>query len=250
MLLKPKSLPMRREPMVNFRASLILIAFGWLLGPNAAVASGQTYLQSTGAPASTTALPVESGFIDASTGRLHLSIPLGSFPQRGGRTDNVALVYDSNIWTNANWSSSWYPTNVSTSDGSANSWSGWRLVTSGDTGYVTFDENDSGYCWRDDSDQFADFSNFVWFAPDGTHTLVRPQYANAWKAIAQATTIQQRRVLPPMAPAIICPLLIILLPKCGLRTAQLYTTVHTTLFRIRCRKTPTATTTTREAARL
>src|SRR5438445_5747300 len=94
----------------------------------------QSYLENVGIPTFTTSVPVENGFINAGSGNLHLEIPLGSFPQRGGRQYRVALVYDSAIWQPVN--GSWQPTNVSTADGSANSWGGWRLVTSGDLGIV------------------------------------------------------------------------------------------------------------------
>ena len=41
----------------------------------------QNYLGQTGAPTFTTALPVELGFLNAANGNLHLTVPLGSFPQ-------------------------------------------------------------------------------------------------------------------------------------------------------------------------
>ena len=42
----------------------------------------------------------KSGIVDAATGNLHLEIPLGSFPQRGGSAPLVPkLIYDSHIWT-------------------------------------------------------------------------------------------------------------------------------------------------------
>ncbi|MGB9236802.1 MAG: RHS repeat-associated core domain-containing protein [Terriglobales bacterium] len=59
----------------------------------------QDYLTSTGMPAFSAPEPVELGFVDASSGNLHLSIPLGSYPQRGtSQPQPVTLEYDSNIW--------------------------------------------------------------------------------------------------------------------------------------------------------
>ena len=115
----------------------------------------QNYLENVGIPTFTTAIPVENGIIDAGSGNLHLEIPLGSFPQRGGRQYRVALVYDSAIWQPVN--GSWQPTNVSTADGSAPSWGGWRLVTSGDIGIV-----------HPSSPQTNCYGPFIWTAPDGT----------------------------------------------------------------------------------
>jgi RHS repeat-associated protein len=70
----------------------------------------QNYFASTGMPAFSAPEPVELGFVDASNGNLHLSIPLGSYPQRGtNRPEPITLEYDSNIWAidpygvNAQW---------------------------------------------------------------------------------------------------------------------------------------------------
>lgn len=60
---------------------------------------GQSYSTSTGIPSFSTPQPVEFGFVDASEGNLHLSIPLGSYQQRGSsQPENVTLEYDSNFW--------------------------------------------------------------------------------------------------------------------------------------------------------
>jgi hypothetical protein len=62
-------------------------------------AAAQNYLTSTGSPSFSAPEPVELGFVDASNGNLHLSIPLGSYPQRGnGQAQPITLEYDSNIW--------------------------------------------------------------------------------------------------------------------------------------------------------
>jgi RHS repeat-associated protein len=63
------------------------------------VLQAQNYLTATGVPSFATPYPAEMGTVDASTGSLHLEIPLGSFPQRGGAAPLVPkLLYDSNIW--------------------------------------------------------------------------------------------------------------------------------------------------------
>ncbi len=76
------------------QAGVLVLAFSVLAG----IAQGQNYLTSTGQPSFSAPVPVELGFADASNGNLHLSIPLGSYQQRGG-TQPVTLEYDSNIWT-------------------------------------------------------------------------------------------------------------------------------------------------------
>src|SRR6266478_9379738 len=47
------------------------------------VSSAQNYLTSTGTPAFAAPEPAEYGFVDASSGNLHLELPIGSYPQRG-----------------------------------------------------------------------------------------------------------------------------------------------------------------------
>src|SRR5437667_12707327 len=58
----------------------------------------QNYLGQTGVPTFTTALPVELGFLNEGNGNLHLTVPLGSFPQRGSVPFAAGLMYDSSIW--------------------------------------------------------------------------------------------------------------------------------------------------------
>ena len=64
----------------------------------AAILNAQNYLTGVGG-GSTASYPAEMGMVDATTGNLHLEIPLGSFPQRGGSSLVPKLVYDSHIWT-------------------------------------------------------------------------------------------------------------------------------------------------------
>lgn len=58
----------------------------------------QSYLSATGSPSFSAAYPIEMGAVDTATGNLHIEIPLGSFPQRGGSTTQLSLAYDSHIW--------------------------------------------------------------------------------------------------------------------------------------------------------
>lgn len=91
----------------NLSAALLLSLF---LRP----VFGQNYLTATGSPSFGTPLPVALGTVDASTGNLHLSIPLGSYPQRGtSQPEPVTLEYDSNIWTVGlvGYVPSWVPNN-------------------------------------------------------------------------------------------------------------------------------------------
>jgi RHS repeat-associated protein len=159
--------PKYARTIYSYRGAIGFIILACLFGANAAIVRGQSYIQNVGSPKFSTKIPVENGYIDASNGRLHLEIPLGSLPQRGLRPDNIVLMYDSNIWSAA--TNSWQPTNISTSDGFANSWSGWRLVQSfgGHASHTTSwgpgrscDSYSPGYLTAN--------NNWLWTAPDGT----------------------------------------------------------------------------------
>ena len=58
----------------------------WFLGPAVAKVRGQdtNFLDDLGIHPYTTQLPVQNGYIDVATGRLHLEVPLASVSQRGG----------------------------------------------------------------------------------------------------------------------------------------------------------------------
>src|ERR1700722_9461635 len=80
----------------HFAVIVALFLIGTLVHP----AVAQNYLTSTGAPNFAAPEPVELGFVDASNGGLHLTIPFGSYAQRGtSQPETITLDYDSNIWT-------------------------------------------------------------------------------------------------------------------------------------------------------
>jgi RHS repeat-associated protein len=85
----------RRKPNYGLSIRIVLIVALLLVHP----AVGQSYSTSTGIPSFSTPQPVELGFVDASEGNLHLSIPIGSYQQRGAsQPENITLEYDSNFW--------------------------------------------------------------------------------------------------------------------------------------------------------
>jgi len=153
-------MPVRKAVSASFfRVSALLTVVLSTIIP-ASVARAQSYLNATGTPTFTTALPVEMGFVNVANGNLHLEIPLASFPQRGTLRYNARLVYDSSIWKNSG--GTWQPTNV------ANSMGGWRLLTGGEAGSVT-SNNVNEACDTPPPIQFRTaHTAFVWTAPDGT----------------------------------------------------------------------------------
>ena len=130
----------------QFRLILLALSFAVILGPAAREACGQSYLQNIGIPTFAQTIPVENGYIDLATGDLHIEIPLGSYPERGGHQFKVALMYDSNIWYVGS-GATWNPNNVEISNGSGNSMAGWRLVTSADAGFVRWTGSVYGTCF-------------------------------------------------------------------------------------------------------
>ncbi len=104
--------PMNRIP---------IIALLCILAP--CIATAQDNVLQAGSPTFTTAWPVTLGFIDVSNGNLHLEIPLGTFPQRAGRTFTARLAYDSRIWQPVfnGTTTVWQPTNVANSQGDGDS---------------------------------------------------------------------------------------------------------------------------------
>lgn len=128
-------------------------------------ARAQSYLTQVGDTTFRTTIPVEQGYFDASTGNLHIAIPLGTWPQRGSHTFSAALVYDSRIWYINN--GTWQPTNI------PNSTLGWRLVTSPTLG-GSVTHNTQIYscpCLGDNcksTPKYYIYSNFQWTDAFGT----------------------------------------------------------------------------------
>jgi RHS repeat-associated protein len=163
----------RNRNNVVRRRLLIALAIAWVVvyASSTALAQSQDgYLNGIGIPTYQSGVPVENGYVSVNNGVLHLEIPLGSFPQRGGREFKAALVYDSNIWGGGG------PVNIPAAnfDGlsGAFSLSGWRLVTSGDKGYVDFVEQDVNTCTHQGVHEigYMWYQSWTWTAPDGaTH---------------------------------------------------------------------------------
>src|SRR6266567_1053683 len=59
----------------------------------------QTFLTGQSERIATAPEPAELGYVESANGTLHLEVPLGSFPQRGGGLLDYRLIYDSSIWT-------------------------------------------------------------------------------------------------------------------------------------------------------
>lgn len=95
-----------RRIRFNFAAMVWCI---WAAVP--ALMAQQGYLSSTGEPSFAVPQPAEMGTVDGLAGNLHLSIPLGSYPQRGGGTFDLKLDYDSHLWSAqpSGLSTAWYP---------------------------------------------------------------------------------------------------------------------------------------------
>lgn len=131
----------------------------------------QDPLNQPGAPAFTTAEPVELGFLNLGNGNLHQQIGLGSFPQRGARPLSAAFVYDSRIWQVLNFGNGniWQPTNVG-------SQGGWRFVTTADPGRA-LSQAQTVPCFPNgiNGQPVPDTvlrNNFTWTDPNGTtHTF-------------------------------------------------------------------------------
>jgi RHS repeat-associated protein len=155
---------------------LAILVLAWLLGPSCTPLKAQdTFLEDIGIQPFTTSIPVENGFIDAATGRLHLEIPLANVPERAGGRFKTALVYESNIW------GLWYFQNVRVMDPGTNgagapSITGWQLVTSADSGSIALNSDvDGGWCGNSQDYNYETYGlpgGWTWTSPDGaSHTF-------------------------------------------------------------------------------
>jgi len=146
-------------------AVFLCVACCFLIGTGTVVISAQDdYLRDIGIPRFSLQLPVEQGYINAGNGDLHLEIPLGTFPQRGGHPVTVAIMYDSAIWAPIN-NTTWTPNSIRGSDILRG---GWRVVTSGDPGTVDYDTVDRYVCNIDLAPGVQDFKNWTWTSTQGT----------------------------------------------------------------------------------
>src|SRR6266403_3006806 len=75
-------------------AALIIIAAAVICSAQ----SSMDYSLQGQAPSCTNADPFPGGFVNVSNGNVHLEIPLGNYPQRGGSALQAAVTYDSRIW--------------------------------------------------------------------------------------------------------------------------------------------------------
>jgi hypothetical protein len=131
------------------------------------------YTTSIGNTPFSTTMPVPMGFVDLSNGNLHMTVPLGSWPQRGNHPFTVALEYDSRIWVPAIVGSTltWQPTNVPNSQG------GWRFVTTPVTGGTTSFQYNVYNCNGTlahppyPRNSVVKYFNFQWTDPYGTVRL-------------------------------------------------------------------------------
>ncbi len=106
-----------------------------IFSPLCSHVTAQNYLTSTGVSSFSAPYPAEMGTVDAASGNLHLEIPLGSFPQRGGSPSLVPrIIYDSHIWT--------LPT-----DGTSHVWTPTEFVFALPFGTWSFDEGGSQGIW-------------------------------------------------------------------------------------------------------
>ena len=119
-----------RRKLCNIaREAAIILGIMCALGPLALVSKAQSYQTALGVPPFMTALPAESGSIDAATGDLHIAIPLGTFPQRGLPPLTATLVYDSAIWIPSG--GVWQTTGTGVGGGGTLLGGGWRIIISG-----------------------------------------------------------------------------------------------------------------------
>jgi hypothetical protein len=151
-------------------------------------AAAQDYVYATGNPNFGVNYPVPGGYINVTNGNVHVTIPLGTFKQRGNLPPiKINLEYDSRIWKIIdNGGYSWQPVNV------PNSMAGWRLTTGLEQGTTSYEAVPiTGPMVCDGKliqiTQSLDYTRFSWTDGQGT------------KHIFDASLNQQ---VPPPAP---CP---------------------------------------------
>lgn len=156
---------------------LLALAGAALVMPTA---RGQAGPQFEGTPDHTVAIPVPMGFVSATTGHLHLEIPIASIPQRGSDPIVTKFIYDTNRFNyalgpcagNAMWCAMG---------------SGWRLTQdTSHSGFGAYDSTqgtctDSGYPMG----TVTTYSNFRYVETNGTVHAINnsgfyTQYVNCY----------------------------------------------------------------------
>ncbi len=84
----------------NLRVFLCLLIFSLLaFTPSLrGQVNNNDYLDRIGMPSFAPLQTVDSGYVNIPNGNLHLEVPIGSFIQRGGKSLDVKLVYDSRVY--------------------------------------------------------------------------------------------------------------------------------------------------------
>ena len=118
-----------------------------LLGFLSCSIQAQDYVYATGNPNFGVNYPIPDGYINVTNGNAHVTIPLGTFQQRGRLSPiKINLEYDSRIWQIIdNGGYSWQPVNI------PNSMAGWRLTTGLEQGTTAnseyFQESPGNNCY-------------------------------------------------------------------------------------------------------
>ena len=113
------------------------------------------------------------GVHQPANGKLHLNIPLVSVPERAGGRYKAALVFGSNIWGYN------YFQNVRTAQNKYLSVSGWRLITSSDSGYIPIiTVVDGGWCGPDKSIEWDWYEGWAWYTDNSSNELTSTSNAS------------------------------------------------------------------------
>ena len=152
-----------------FLSSLCTILF-FVAGAGNAWGQGQDVpLQQSGIPMLSEQIQVPSGVVSTTNGNLHIEIPIGTYPQRGQKPNNVKLTYDSNMYNliSAMWQFQYKPNNISYNYFPVPGW-GFTGFPSGatlwDMQYTT--------CRSDGNDETDTDDQYMYVEPDGvTHSF-------------------------------------------------------------------------------
>lgn len=140
-----------------------------------------SYLYSTGNPTWGVNIPIEDGFINVANGNVHIEIPVGSEPQRGGSTYTESLVYDSRIWQIVS---------NGTSYGFQPNGGGWTFGGSLNGGQVEEGNivSSSVSCSGSGGSQGYGQTTYTWIDPSGTTHLFAPPIYTLYSPICPSGT--------------------------------------------------------------